>query len=245
MKRRPPNWRAEDRLSGDDQGGRGRRRARHAHGAQADELSRRFRRRATRPSRHSAVPDVYIEKFIERPRHIEFQMLGDRHGNVMHLRRARVFDPAPAPEADRGIAFAGYGCEDAARNRRPGGRRRSAKIGYHNAGTVEFLRDERRQLYFIEMNTRIQVEHPVTEMVTGVDLVKAQIRFAAGAKLEDVDRPVKFRGHAIECRINAEDPETFAPSPGRITAFQVPAGPACASIRPPTPMPSSRRTTIR
>ncbi|HTV59409.1 MAG TPA: acetyl-CoA carboxylase biotin carboxylase subunit [Verrucomicrobiae bacterium] len=168
--------------------------------------------------------NVYMEKLIERPRHIEFQVLGDRHGNVIHLgerecsiqrRHQKVLEESPST------------CLDSATRNRIGKQVVEAlkKIGYVGAGTVEFLRDETGKLYFIEMNARIQVEHPVTEMVTGVDLVKSQIRVAAGEKLEEILGPVKFTGHSIECRINAEDPETFTPSAGRITAFRVPGGP--------------------
>jgi acetyl-CoA carboxylase, biotin carboxylase subunit len=166
---------------------------------------------------------VYIEKLIERPRHIEFQVLGDRHGNLIHLgerecslqrRHQKLLEESPSTALD-----------DATRQR-VGEQVVAAlkKLGYSSAGTVEFLRDPSGNLYFIEMNARIQVEHPVTEMVTDVDLVKSQIRLAAGEKLHDVVGDVRFRGHAIECRINAEDPETFIPSPGRITAFRVPGG---------------------
>ncbi len=168
--------------------------------------------------------DVYMEKLIERPRHIEFQVLGDNHGNVMHLgerecslqrRHQKVLEESPSPALD-----------DATRQR-IGTQVVEAleKIKYSGAGTVEFLREESGNLYFIEMNARIQVEHPVTEVVTGVDLVKSQIRLAAGQKLHDVVESVERRGHAMECRINAEDPVTFVPSPGRITAFRVPGGP--------------------
>jgi acetyl-CoA carboxylase biotin carboxylase subunit len=168
--------------------------------------------------------NVYIERLIERPRHIEFQVLGDRHGSLMHLgerecsiqrRHQKVLEESPSAVMD------------AKTRKRMGDQvvKALAKIGYSSAGTVEFLREESGKLYFIEMNARIQVEHPVTEMVTGVDLVKSQIRVAGGEKLADVVGPVEFRGHAIECRINAEDPETFAPSAGRITAFRVPGGP--------------------
>ncbi len=169
-------------------------------------------------------PNVYMEKLVAHPRHIEFQVLGDRHGNVMHLgerecslqrRHQKVLEESPSPAID-------------GETREQLGKRvveALRKVGYSSAGTVEFLRDVSGQLYFIEMNARIQVEHPVTEMVTGVDLVKSQIRMAAGERLCDVVGPVEFRGHAIECRINAEDPDTFVPSPGRITAFRVPGGP--------------------
>jgi acetyl-CoA carboxylase, biotin carboxylase subunit len=169
-------------------------------------------------------PNVYMEKLIERPRHIEFQVLGDRHGNVMHLgerecslqrRHQKVLEESPSTVLDDVTRQRiGKQVVDALR-----------KIKYSSAGTVEFLRDDSGALYFIEMNARIQVEHPVTEMVTGVDLVKSQIRLAAGEKLKDVVGDVHFSGHAIECRINAEDPDTFTPSAGRITAFRVPGGP--------------------
>lgn len=168
--------------------------------------------------------NVYMERLIERPRHIEFQVMGDKHGHVMHFgerecsiqrRHQKVLEESPST----GI--------DSATRTRIGKQVVEAlkKVGYTGAGTVEFLRDENGKLYFIEMNARIQVEHPVTEMVTGVDLVKAQIRVAAGEKLEEFVGPVKFSGHSIECRINAEDPDTFTPSAGRITAFRVPGGP--------------------
>ena len=169
------------------------------------------------------VPDVYLEKFIERPRHIEFQVLGDSHGNVMHLgerecsiqrRHQKLVEESPSPALDpKRRSELGRQVVEALK-----------KVGYTNAGTVEFLMDEDGSFYFIEMNARIQVEHPVTEMITNVDLIKAQIRIAAGEKLETAAGPVDFRGHAIECRINAEDPVTFVPSAGRITAFQIPGG---------------------
>jgi acetyl-CoA carboxylase, biotin carboxylase subunit len=168
-------------------------------------------------------PDVYAEKFIEHPRHIEFQVLGDSHGKVIHLgerectiqrRHQKLLEESPSPAMDP-------------KKRKDLGAkvvRALEKIGYTNAGTVEFLMDEDGSIYFIEMNTRIQVEHPVTELVTGVDLVKAQIRIAAGERLDDAVGEVNFNGHAVECRINAEDPVTFVPSAGRITTFQAPGG---------------------
>ena len=168
--------------------------------------------------------DVYLEKFIAAPRHIEFQVLADEHGNVEILgerecsiqrRHQKLLEESPSPALHPELR-----------------RELSAKlasaleaIGYTNAGTVEFLMDENGSLHFIEVNARIQVEHPVTEMVTGVDLVKAQIRIAAGEKLADIIKlPICATGHAIECRINAENPVTFAPSPGRITALNLPGG---------------------
>jgi acetyl-CoA carboxylase, biotin carboxylase subunit len=169
------------------------------------------------------VPDVYMEKFIERPRHIEFQVLGDHHGNLVHLgerecsiqrRHQKLVEESPSTALT-------------AKRRAELGKRvveALKKIGYTNAGTAEFLMDEDGSFYFIEMNARIQVEHPVTELVTGIDLIKAQIRIAAGEKLADAAGAAEFRGHSIECRINAEDPETFVPSAGRITTFQIPGG---------------------
>jgi len=169
------------------------------------------------------TPDVYIEKLIEKPRHIEFQVLGDKYGNVIHLgerecsiqrRHQKLIEESPSPVMDEATrSEMGSKVVNALR-----------KIGYTNAGTVEFLRDSDGSFYFIEMNTRIQVEHPVTEMVANVDLIKSQIRIAAGERLEDAVGKVEFLGHSIECRINAEDPDTFAPSAGRITTFHIPSG---------------------
>jgi len=169
------------------------------------------------------TPEVYAERFIEHPRHIEFQVLGDQHGKVIHLgerecsiqrRHQKLIEESPSPVLDPKV------------RKEMGGKVVKAlqKIGYTNAGTVEFLLDQDGSIYFIEMNTRIQVEHPVTEFVTGADLIKAQIRIAAGEKLDDAIGEIHFSGHAIECRINAEDPETFVPSAGRITTFQAPGG---------------------
>jgi acetyl-CoA carboxylase biotin carboxylase subunit len=169
-------------------------------------------------------PDVYVEKFICGPRHIEFQVLADEHGNLeimgerecsIQRRHQKLLEESPSPALKPEVRCRiSEKLRDAMR-----------VMGYTNAGTVEFLMDESGNLYFIEVNARIQVEHPVTEMVTGVDLVKSQILIAAGAKLPDIlGGPVKFRGHAIECRINAENPETFAPSPGRITGLNLPGG---------------------
>jgi len=168
--------------------------------------------------------DLYMEKFIERPRHIEFQVLADEHGTAMSIgerecsiqrRHQKLIEEAPSlqvtPKMREEMAKTLKRCLEA--------------VGYQNAGTIEFLMDEDGKLHFIEMNTRIQVEHPVTEMITGIDLVKAQLRIAMGEKLASVVRePVPMRGHAIECRVNAEHPEKFTPSAGKITAFNVPGG---------------------
>ena len=169
-------------------------------------------------------PDVYIEKFLRGPRHIEFQVLADQHGNVEILgerecsiqrRHQKLLEESPSPALTAEVR-----CRVSEKLREA-----IRAVGYTNAGTVEFLMDETGSLYFIEVNARIQVEHPVTEMVTGVDLVKSQILIAAGERLPDIlGGPVKPQGHAIECRINAENPETFAPSPGRITALNLPGG---------------------
>src|SRR6188508_1163817 len=170
------------------------------------------------------VPDVYMEKYVESPRHIEFQILGDHHGSVIHLgerecsiqrRHQKLIEESPSPALSEKM------------RRRMGGIVIDAAkaVQYTNAGTFEFLMDPEGRFYFMEANTRLQVEHPVTEMVTGIDIVKAQIRIAAGERLGFKQSEVTFTGHAIECRVNAEDPETFAPSPGTIHAFSVPGGP--------------------
>jgi acetyl-CoA carboxylase biotin carboxylase subunit len=166
---------------------------------------------------------VYMEKFLERPRHIEFQILADGQGNVIHLgerdcsmqrRHQKVIEEAPAPGITaRQRKIMGERCIDAV-----------SAVGYRSAGTLEFLYQD-GEFYFIEMNTRIQVEHPVTELITGIDLVKAQLLIAAGEKLPYTQGDVQFRGHAIECRINAEDAKTFMPSPGPIRLWHPPGGP--------------------
>jgi len=169
-------------------------------------------------------PQVYIEKFIEEPKHIEVQILADSHGNIIHLgerdcsvqrRHQKLIEEAPSPAVDEAL-------------RQRMGRiavKAAQAVGYENAGTVEFIMDKDKNFYFMEMNTRIQVEHPVTELVTGVDIVKQQILIAAGEKLGIKQREVKIKGHAIECRINAEDPDRdFMPSPGKITDYHPPGG---------------------
>ncbi|MDP2827702.1 MAG: acetyl-CoA carboxylase biotin carboxylase subunit [Sulfuricellaceae bacterium] len=168
-------------------------------------------------------PMIYMEKFLENPRHIEIQVLADEHGNAIFLgerdcsmqrRHQKVLEEAPAPGLDSKLRDKiGERCAEACR-----------KIGYRGAGTFEFLY-ENGEFFFIEMNTRIQVEHPVTEMITGVDLVQEQLRIAGGEKLRYTQKQIQYRGHAIECRINAEDPFTFVPSPGQITQYHVPGGP--------------------
>jgi acetyl-CoA carboxylase, biotin carboxylase subunit len=170
------------------------------------------------------VGDVYIEKYVESPRHVEFQILGDTHGNVVHLgerecsiqrRHQKLLEESPSPALTEKM------------RRRMGGIVIDAAkaVQYTNAGTFEFLMDPQGHFYFMEANTRLQVEHPVTEMVTGIDIVKEQIRIAAGHRLGFRQHEVTFTGHSIECRINAEDPDTFVPSPGLIHVFSVPGGP--------------------
>ncbi|MHB1292488.1 MAG: acetyl-CoA carboxylase biotin carboxylase subunit [Sulfuricella sp.] len=168
-------------------------------------------------------PMVYMEKFLENPRHIEIQVLADEHGNAaflgerdcsMQRRHQKIIEEAPAPGLDPKLRDKiGERCAEACR-----------KIGYRGAGTFEFLY-ENDEFFFIEMNTRVQVEHPVTEMITGIDIVQEQIRIAAGLKLSFKQKDVQLKGHSIECRINAEDPYTFVPSPGRITVYHMPGGP--------------------
>jgi acetyl-CoA carboxylase biotin carboxylase subunit len=190
----------------------------------AEELPNLFHAAHTEAANAFGNGELYMEKFIEQPRHIEFQVLADEHGNVATLferecsiqrRHQKLIEEAPSlqvtPKMREEIGATLCRC--------------LKDIGYQNAGTIEFLMDEDRQLYFIEMNTRIQVEHPVTEFITGIDLVKAQLRIAAGERLDAIlPKKIELRGHAIECRINAEHPRKFTPSAGQITAFNVPGG---------------------
>ncbi|MBL8231684.1 MAG: acetyl-CoA carboxylase biotin carboxylase subunit [Bryobacterales bacterium] len=200
-------------------GGRGMRLVRTA-----EELPNLYAQAQAEAQAAFSCPDVYVEKLVENPRHIEFQVLADLHGNVeilgerecsLQRRHQKVLEEAPSPSVTPELR----------RTISEGLARAMKNCGYTNAGTVEFLMDQTGKLFFIEVNARVQVEHPVTEFITGIDIVKSQIRIAAGEKLPDIlPQPVTLHGHAIECRINAEHPETFAPSPGRITAFNVPGG---------------------
>ena len=199
-------------------GGRGMRIARDER-----ELSGAYETARAEAEKAFASSEVYLEKYLEAPRHVEFQIFGDTHGNVQHLgerecsiqrRHQKLIEEAPSPILTPDL-----------RSRMGAAAIAAAKaVNYTNAGTIEFLLDAQDRFYFMEMNTRLQVEHPVTEQVTGVDMVKEQIRVAAGHPLSFAGRELKPRGHAIEFRINAEDPVTFAPSPGRLTAFHPPGG---------------------
>jgi acetyl-CoA carboxylase biotin carboxylase subunit len=200
-------------------GGRGMRVVRSA-----EELGGAFKAAQAEAQAAFGVPDLYVEKLVERPRHIEIQVMADTQGHVVHLgerecsiqrRHQKLLEESPSPAInDRLRRRMGRTAVEAA-----------AAVQYVNAGTVEFLLDDAGNYYFMEMNTRIQVEHGVTELVTGRDLVKEQIRVAAGEPLSFSQKEIQLSGHAIECRINAEDPETFIPSPGTIHTFYVPGGP--------------------
>jgi acetyl-CoA carboxylase biotin carboxylase subunit len=200
-------------------GGRGMRVIRNA-----SEIGRALKTAQREAEAAFGVGDVYLEKYVESPRHIEVQVLGDHHGAVVHLgerecsiqrRHQKLMEEGPSVAVTEKMRRKlGSTVVDAAR-----------AVQYTNAGTFEFLLDDKGNFYFLEVNTRVQVEHPVTEFITGVDIVKEQIRIAAGERLSFKQGDVTFTGHAIECRINAEDPETFAPSPGVIHAFSVPGGP--------------------
>jgi acetyl-CoA carboxylase, biotin carboxylase subunit len=190
----------------------------------AGELATAYRMAQREANSAFGSPEIYLEKYLEKPRHIEFQILADEHGNIVHLgerecsiqrRHQKLIEEAPSTRLDSDL-----------RERMSDAALLVAKaVHYMNAGTVEFLVDSTGNFYFLEMNTRLQVEHPVTEMTTGLDLVYLQIRIASGRELPFQQEQVEIRGHSIECRINAEDPITFTPSPGKITAFHTPAGP--------------------
>jgi acetyl-CoA carboxylase biotin carboxylase subunit len=215
-------------------GGRGMRVVRHA-----SEMSRAYRTASREAEAAFGVPDVYVEKYLENPRHIEFQILGDHFGNIVHLgerecsvqrRHQKLIEESPSPAlTDKVRRKVGAIVVDAARD-----------VQYTNAGTFEFLMDGDGKFYFMETNTRLQVEHGVTELVTGIDIVKEQIRIAAGERLSFRQGDITFSGHALECRVNAEDPDTFVPSPGTLHAFSVSGGPG---VRVDTAMHSEATVT--
>ncbi len=189
----------------------------------AADLETAFRSCQTEAAAAFGNPQVYVEKYLENPRHVEIQLIGDHHGKIVHLgerdcsvqrRHQKVIEESPCPhftEEDRTrVAASALSLAQA--------------VGYQGAGTVEFLMDDDKNVYFMEMNTRIQVEHPVTEQVTGIDIVRAQLLVALGDKLHFSQEDVKIRGAALECRVNAEDPVTFAPWPGQVTAYAAPGG---------------------
>ena len=201
-------------------GGRGMRLVNHS-----DELENLFKAAQGEAEAAFGNPGLYMEKFIDRPRHVEVQILADRFGNVVHLgerdcsiqrRHQKLLEESPSPALDDQLRIRmGEAAVAAAKS-----------INYEGAGTVEFLLDRNGSFYFMEMNTRIQVEHPVTELVTGMDLISEQLRIAGGEKLQFAQAEIKLEGHAIECRINAEDPShNFRPSPGKITGWLPPGGP--------------------
>src|SRR5215213_6002558 len=190
----------------------------------AQELGHAIRTAQREAEAAFGVPDVYVEKYLDNPRHIEVQVLGDHHGGVVHLgerecsiqrRHQKLLEESPSPAlTEKQRRKLGNLVVDAAK-----------AVQYTNAGTFEFLMDDQAKFYFMEANTRLQVEHPVTELVTGIDIVKEQIRIAAGERLSSRQGEITFNGHAIECRVNAEDPETFVPSPGHISVFSIGGGP--------------------
>lgn len=190
----------------------------------AEELEEKYNQASNEAEASFGNGEVYLEKYIVGPRHIEFQILGDAHGNLVHLyerecsvqrRHQKLLEESPS------TALSGDLRREMARAALTAAR----AVDYQNAGTIEFLLDSRGDFFFIEMNTRIQVEHPVTEMVTGIDLIKEQIRIAAGEPISVSQEEIRIHGHAIECRVNAEHPETFRPCPGKIVSFHPPGGP--------------------
>jgi acetyl-CoA carboxylase biotin carboxylase subunit len=189
-----------------------------------EDLSRMFQLARSEAEAGFGNPDVFIERYCARPRHIEIQLVADRHGQITHLgerdcsiqrRHQKLVEESPSPALDEALR----------QKMGAAAIRLAAAVGYVSLGTCEFLLDEDGQFYFMEVNTRVQVEHCVTEEVTGIDLVKEQIQIARGEKLSFDPKLVQLRGHAIECRINAEDPKSFAPWPGKVTDYHVPGGP--------------------